>query len=280
MAMFVAEAKLVCELVHENIVQIYQLGRRRGEYYIVMEFVDGLPLRAFMDRHIQHRRRVPVELAVHIASRVARGLAYAHAFRDRSGRRLDIVHCDVCPLNILLTTEGLPKLSDFGFAKARSMPELGEGWLTGKIRYMAPEQAARRPVDFRADIYALGAVLFEMLAQSPVRPDGSDPAAVAFADIPVPWDRLPDVLDAGVAAARRRALDPDPARRFDDTNELARSLEYCIYKDGYGPTIQTVEAYLRRYFPDLYLHEGAASAGGGASAASDPDADTLVQPRR
>jgi len=276
MEMFVAEAKLVCDLVHENIVQIYQLGRRgAGEYYIVMEFVDGLPLRAFLDRHLQQRRHIPGPLAVHIASRIARGLAYAHAFHDRSGRRLDIVHCDVCPSNILLTTEGLAKLSDFGIAQALSMPTLGDRWLTGKIRYMAPEQAARGPVDFRADIYALGAVLFEMLAQTPVRPDGSDPAAVPFAEIPVPWERLPEGLDAGVIEALRRALDPDPARRYEDTGEFARALEYCIYKDGYGPTIQTVEAYLRRYFPDLYRMETAAPR----PPAADPAAETVVEPR-
>lgn len=272
MELFIAEAKLVCDLVHENIVQIYQLGRRVGVgYYIVMELVEGISLRAFLDRHIQRRRRIPGPLAVHIASRVARGLAYAHGFHDRAGRRLNIVHRDVCPANILLTTEGLAKLTDFGIANALAMPKFGERWLAGKIRYMAPEQAARRPVDFRADQYALGATLFELLAQTPVRPDTSDPRREDFGAIPTPWDRLPEGTDEGVVAALRRALDPDPARRFPDTNEMARALEYCIYRDGYGPTIQTVEAYLRRYFPDLYLREKAVRAS------TAPLAETIAE---
>ncbi len=274
MELFVAEAKLVSDLVHENIVQIYQLGRREdGGYYIVMELVEGLPLRAFLDRHIQQRRRIPGPLAVHIASRIARGLAYAHSFHDRAGRRLNIVHRDVCPANILLTTEGLAKLTDFGIANALAMPKFGERWLAGKIRYMAPEQAARQAVDFRADQYALGATLFELLSQTPVRPDDSDPRREDFTAIAVPWDRLPEGTDDGVIETLRRALDPDPARRYPDTNEMARALEYCIYRDGYGPTIQTVEAYLRRYFPDLYLRS---PAGAGTDA---PLAETIMDER-
>ncbi len=260
MKMFIAEAKLVCDLVHENIVQIHQLGRlRSGEYYIVMEFVDGISLRAFLDRHIRWGRRIPSPLAVHMVSRIARGLAYAHEFHDRNGRRLNIVHRDVCPSNILITTEGLAKLTDFGVAKAIAMPAFGDRWLTGKIRYMAPEQAACGTVDFRADIFSLGAVLFELLAQTPIRPDDADPRKSSFADIPVPWDRLPRGTDPGVVEILHIALDPDPHRRFPTTNEMGQALEYCIYKDGYGPTIQAVESYMRQHFPDLYVRnaEGA-----------------------
>jgi len=274
MELFVAEAKLVCDLVHENIVQIYQLGRRAaGGYYIVMEFVDGLPLRRFLDRHIERGARIPEPLAVHIVSRIARGLAYAHTFHDRCGRCLHIVHRDVCLGNVLITTEGLAKLTDFGIAKALPMQIIGDDWLTGKIRYMSPEQAAREKVDFRSDIYSLGAVLFEMLAHETIRPHDADPRRTPFAEIPVPWPLLPKETGAEVVDLLRTALDPDPAKRFQETSEMARALEYYIYKDGYGPTIQTVEAYMRKHFPELYCFEAPApSAESPAPAAADETA--------
>jgi serine/threonine protein kinase len=253
MALFAAEAKLVSDLVHENIVQILQLGRLPDrQYYIIMELVEGLSLYQFMLGHQARGMRIPEPLVVHIASRIARGLAYAHGFKDGTGRLLGIVHRDVCPKNVLITNEGLAKLTDFGIAKARHTTIIDDRWLTGKTKYMSPEQAARQAVDFRADIFALGAVMFEMLAGLPIRPPDADPLHPDFLSIPVPWDRLPADVGPELAVILRRMLDPVPDRRFQDTRELARALEYYIYKDGYGPTIQTVEEYLRHNFPDLY----------------------------
>lgn len=261
--LFIAEAKLVSDLVHENIVQIYQLGRRPdGACYIVMEFVAGLSLREFLRQHLARRRPVPVPLAVHMASRVARGLAYAHARCDAEGRPMGIVHRDICPNNILITTEGLTKITDFGVAKALPHRIIGDDWLTGKARYMAPEQAARRPVDFRADQYALGVVLFELLTGAPPRGEMADPHRDDFSRLPVPWERLPSGLGGDLIGILRRALDVDPAARYADTAEMARELELHIYRDGYGPTIQTVEGYLRAEFPKLYEARNAMAPSG------------------
>lgn len=251
--LFLAEAKLVSDLVHENIVQIYQLGQvPGGAYYMVMEYVHGIPLSEFVAYHVQRGVQAPEPLAVHIASRIARGLAYAHAFQDRTGQPLRIVHRDVCPNNILITAEGLSKLTDFGVATAAKQTGISRNWLAGKVKYMSPEQAAVRAVDFRTDMYSLGAVLFEILSGKPIRPPDSDPAEQDFAKIPVPWDVLPARTGKDLVEILRRMLDPDPAKRFQDTGEAARALEYYIYRDGYGPTIQTVEAYLRKAFPHLY----------------------------
>lgn len=255
MALLAAEAKLVSNLVHENIVQILQLGRLPNrQYYIIMELVEGLSLYEFILGHQVQGIRIPEPLAVHIASRIARGLAYAHAFKDEFGRPLGIVHRDVCPKNVLITNEGLAKLTDFGVAKAVHNSIIDDTWLTGKIKYMAPEQAARQPVDFRADIFSLGAVLFEMLTGMPIRPPDADPTKPGFLFIPVPWDKLPEETGRDLVMILKRMLAPDPDNRFQDTRELARALEFHIYKDGYGPTIQTVEEYLRRHFPHLYEH--------------------------
>ena len=254
MKLFIAEAKLVSGLVHENIVQTYQLGRLEdGTYYIVMEFVEGLSLRHFMAYHAANGQPPPEPLIIHIVSRIARGLAYAHSFKDREGRPLEIVHRDVCPNNVLITTEGLAKLIDFGVAKALTHKIIDDHWLTGKVPYMSPEQAARRPVDFHSDIYSLGAVLFEMLSGTTIRPAEIDPRQLSSHDMEIPWNRLPAQTDPEVITILKHALAPDPQDRFANASAFGRALEYHIYKNGYGPTIQTVEEYLRQHFPRLYI---------------------------
>ena len=269
MKMFIDEAKLVSGLVHENIVQIYQLGwLPDGTYYIVMEFVEGLPLRQFLSKHLDMNTHPPEPLSVHIISRIARGLAYAHSFRDREGRGLEIVHRDVCPSNILITTEGLAKLTDFGVAKALPHTVIGDDWLTGKVAYMSPEQAARHPVDFRSDIFSLGAVMFELLSGVPIRSEDIQPQRVEKVQVNPPWEKLPATTDPEVLGILRRALAPAAEDRYRSAAEFARALEYHIYKDGYGPTIQTVEEYMRKVFPELYAHEKA--KGAPAERISDP----------
>ena len=248
-----AEAKLVAGLVHENIAQMYLLGALEdGRRYVVMEYVQGMSLMQMMIRLWHKMKLLPEPLSVHIVSRIARGLGYAHNYCDRTGERLGIVHRDVCPSNILITTEGLAKLIDFGVAKAATMTIIGDNWQTGKIAYMSPEQANRKPVDSRSDIYALGAVLFELLAGRPMRNVEKEGSPEDLSSQPVPWKYVEDQAGEDLVAILRQMLDPNPIKRFDSANDAARALEEYIYRDGYGPTIQTVEAYMRENFPDLY----------------------------
>lgn len=268
--LLVAEAKLVSDLVHENIAQMYLLGTDPdGRHYVVMEHVAGLSLYDLMVRHWEVQRRMPQPLAIHIVSRIARGLAYAHQFRDETGHPLMIVHRDVCPSNILVTLEGLAKLIDFGVAKARTMTIISDKWQTGKTAYMSPEQAKREPVDFRSDIFALGSVLFELLAARPMRLTDDETAPEDVADEPVNWEYLGKGVDADLRAILARMLALKPHERYDDTNAMARDLEEYIYRDGYGPTIQTVEAYMRELCPDLYTRDGGEGSG--------PEDETVVK---
>lgn len=253
--LFIAEAKLVANLVHENIVQIYQLGKTGGSYYFVLEYINGISLYDFITLHAHRQKQIPCELAVFIASRVVRGLAYAHNRKDPYGRPLNIVHCDVCPHNILITSEGLPKLTDFGIAKATSMVRSGFG-LSGKLLFMSPEQAKQQRIDFRSDIYSLGAVLFNMLTRKAIRdPDGDFNAVLEQAQTgAVNWDEVSG-LDGELVGILRRMLAPDPRDRYPSTDELARDLEYHIYKDGYGPTIVALANYMQERLPHLYRPE-------------------------
>ncbi len=255
--LFIDEAKLVADLVHENIVQIYQLGNGEldaGEegYFIVMEYVHGLPLAEFIHFHGVTDMDLPVELAVFITSRIARGLAYAHSRLTADGDPMHIVHRDVCPNNILITTEGLPKLGDFGVAKAaNNLFSPTDRSLIGKMLYMSPEQASRELADHRTDIYALGMVLFELLAMRQARePWQIDPLPAAKRGA-VDWDALPAGVPADLRTILEKMLAFAPADRYEDTSQLAYELEYFIYHKGYGPTVVTLEKYLCEHFPYL-----------------------------
>ena len=115
---FIGEARLVADLIHTNIVQTYHLGQTGGQYFMTMEFVRGVNLEQFIERHVEMGRQVPVDIAAFIASRVCRGLSYAHNKRDSDGRLLGIVHRDVNPKNVMLAIEGDVKLTDFGAARS------------------------------------------------------------------------------------------------------------------------------------------------------------------
>ena len=161
---FVGEARLVADLIHTNIVQTYHLGTIKGQYFMVMEYVNGVNLEEFIFQHRCLGRPIPIEIAVFIISRICRGLAYAHDKRDTNGRLLGIVHRDVNPKNIMLAQEGDVKLTDFGIAKAFDLMYNEEGEvIAGKDEYLSPEQAERQITDARADLFCCGIVMAELL---------------------------------------------------------------------------------------------------------------------
>ena len=265
---FVSEAMLVANLIHENIVQIYQLGKVKKEYYFVLEYVDGISLYDFMDFHTKTKQVLPAPLGVFIASRIARGLAYAHTRVDADDKPMNIVHCDVCPHNILLNTEGVPKLTDFGIARA-SVRKLDRG-IAGKLPFVSPEQIEiGRNLDFHSDIYSLGVVLFFMLSGKLPRP--TDKAMKDLVPLirenQINWELLPGNIDADLRRLLEKMLAKDPTDRFASTSDLARELEYYIYKDGYGPTIVTLATYMKKTLPGLF---------GTSSGSSDENGKTIV----
>lgn len=162
--MLTDEAKLVVNLSHANIVQVYDLGRVGNDYFISMEYIDGINMRDLIERSKELGEPIPPEIVVYIACEVCRGLDYAHNKRDPSGKPLKIVHRDVSPQNILVSYEGGVKIVDFGIAKAAmNLSQTNIGTLKGKVTYMAPEQAFGKPVDGRTDIFSLGIVFYELL---------------------------------------------------------------------------------------------------------------------
>ena len=254
--LFIGEAKLVADLVHENIVQVYDLGLADDNYYIVMEYVDGLNLEVFIRAHLDQGLPLPADLGAFIASRVCRGLDYAHQRTDREGLPLGIVHRDISPKNVLLNYEGVVKITDFGIAKAREVMEQDEELLVGRLEYMPPEQATRKPTDARSDIYALGVLTHELLT-------GELPSRGAWSlqrlhrlglSYPKPLQETRPDIPEDLAAIVDRALQPDPADRFQTAADMGYAFEYHLYHDGYGPTNVTLRDYLKEHFPSLVAH--------------------------
>jgi eukaryotic-like serine/threonine-protein kinase len=163
--MFLDEARTSAALSHSNCVQTFDIGVGDNTYFIVMEYVDGADLKALIEHRRQFGQRVPTEAACYICLKICEGLAYAHEARDASGQVLGIVHRDMSPPNVLITRNGEVKIVDFGLAKANSQLEESEpGIIKGKFSYLSPEAARGESVDARTDVFAVGIMLWEMLA--------------------------------------------------------------------------------------------------------------------
>ena len=286
--MFIGEAKLVADLVHENIIQVYQLDRTDNTLYIVMEYIDGIDLSAFMARHADVGREVPVDLAAFIVSRVCRGLDYAHKKRDGQGGLLGVVHRDVTPRNIMITGQGVVKLGDFGVAKAHKLLASREGAvLMGKAPYMSPEQADYKDTDGRSDLFSLGTVFYRLLTGVSVfKSDevGSTLRNVIRAEVP-PVTSINQGVPVELEAILMKALARNPEDRYRSAGEMGYALEYFMYHDGFGPTNVALEAYLHELLPELALTDAGGSApsrvsvdiGDQATLVAHPDALTKIQ---
>lgn len=256
--LFIGEAKLVADLVHQNIVQIYKLGKVENNWYIAMEYVHGVNLRELMEKHSQLGTKIPVDLGAFVVSRACRGLEYAHNKTDLEGVPLGVVHRDINPNNIMLAIEGEVKITDFGVAKAKNLMEDKEGSvIMGKAPYMSPEQAKGQVTDRRSDVFSLGIVMFELLTGESLFGHGEDAKAimenVCKAELPKPRELNPEIPE-DLEKIIFKALERDVNKRYSDAGKLGYDLEYFMYHKGYGPTIQTLEKHLRLLFPQLYVH--------------------------
>jgi len=235
-AMFLDEARLSAHLSHSNVAQVFDIGvGSDNAYFIVMEYVDGSDLKSVIEFLRKTKRNFPVEVAIHIAEKICEGLSYAHEAKNADGQPLRIVHRDVSPANVLITKYGEVKIVDFGLAKATSQLEKSEpGIVKGKFGYLSPEAAQGIEVDPRTDVFAVGIILWEMLAQKRLFLGENDLATVMMVRLaavpplaPINKD-VPPELEKVI----QRALARDPEKRFQSARELGRALNELLFELG------------------------------------------------
>jgi eukaryotic-like serine/threonine-protein kinase len=228
LGMFLDEARLSTQLNHGNVVQTYEIGTEGERHVIVMEYLDGQPLSAILQRCSTTNTPLPIALYLRVILHVLDGLHYAHELRSYDGTELALVHRDVSPHNVFVSYHGQVKVLDFGIAKAStSSSQTSTGLLKGKIAYMAPEQMAGSDLDRRADIYAVGCLLWELAAGSKLWKDV--PNAVIFrkvmnGEIPSPRSVNPE-CDDELERIVMKALSPDPGARFATALDLHDQIE-------------------------------------------------------
>jgi serine/threonine-protein kinase len=225
--MLISEARIASRLSHANICQVYELGDEAGQLYIVMEYLDGVSLLPLLRKASKTNAKLDFGFIAGVIAQTCDALHYAHELRERNGETMGLVHRDVTPANIFLTESGVAKLLDFGIAKAKgASANTQTGAVKGKYAYMAPEQLRGGEIDRRVDVFALGVVLYEMLALRRLFQRATDYLTFrAVMEQPIPDIRRfrPDEPDA-LAGALARALDRAPANRFDTARQLASAV--------------------------------------------------------
>jgi hypothetical protein len=245
--MFIDEAKLAAQLTHPNIVQIFDLGKAGNSYYIAMEYVNGHDLRTLVRKVREYGPPLPEQVAAFVAMKVAAALDYAHRKRGFDDRELKLVHRDISPQNVILSTEGAVKLVDFGIAKAASKASHTiAGALKGKLLYMSPEQATGQPLDNRSDLYSLGLVLFELLTGERCFQSDSELGVLEK----VRLGRIANLtalnpnVSRDMASIVNRALQKSVDHRYPSARFMERDLREYLQRQGTHITEHDVAEYM------------------------------------
>ncbi len=232
--MFLDEAKLVAQLNHPNIATLYDLGSENGLYYLALEYVPGFDLMTISLEHERKGEWIPAEVVAKLMSEVAAALHYAHDAVDTAGKPLQIIHRDVSPHNIMLSTSGDVKVIDFGVAKAASKHHRTQaGLVKGKYAYMAPEQVLGLAIDRRVDVYAMGLVMYELLAnQRAIAGDLEVDQITNARDSNIkPIEQIRPNLTEPLKLILRSCLQPNPNDRYPTADALRADLEkYLAYE--------------------------------------------------
>ncbi|WP_254626360.1 serine/threonine-protein kinase [Myxococcus sp. CA039A] len=221
------EARVVVRLTHPNIARVYAMGEVEGQLYLSMEYVRGKTLSRLSYRLRQLGRMMPLGIILHLGERLCEGLAYAHDATDEEGHALHLVHRDLSPANVCISYDGEVKIIDFGAAQSTlKEQQTAPRVVIGNLTYMSPEQARKRFVDRRADVYAVGVLLWELCAWKPLSQRGDPVERWRRAAYPQ-WENAGkhrQGLPSSVDAFLMRALTAEPANRFPDAAAMGAEL--------------------------------------------------------
>ncbi len=269
--MFLDEARLSMLLTHANIVQVFDVGRSGDTYFIVMEFVDGYNLRRVFQKAVEVGYRIPLEIACFIMMETCKGLAHAHEKTDETGKHLHIVHRDLSPPNIMISKSGEVKITDFGLAKAMTQLTVTDpGVVKGKFSYLSPEATEGQTVDHRADVFAAGVVLWEILANRRLFLGKSDQGTVELvrkAEVP-PLSKFNAEVTDEFERIVNRALARDPRKRYTSAREFGEAIANYLFTHNLKVTGYDLAGMVQRLF------------GAGAAEGLDSPGDriaTLIQ---
>ena len=259
--MFLDELRLAGSLHHHHIVQVHDAGREGNDYFFAMEYVHGEDLRKILTRVVQREEMIPLDHVVTVGMAVGSALHHAHEQRSPDGQPLELVHRDVSPANVIVGYDGTVKVVDFGVAKAALRTvQTTAGTLRGKAAYMAPEQCAGRPLDRRADIFALGTVLWELVTAKRLFKGVNDfmtMAAIVAGKVTPPAKLRPE-LPADFEKIIMKALSPAPETRFQTAMELVVALEDMALNNIIRVSQAALATYLKALFglrPEPWLVE-------------------------
>jgi serine/threonine-protein kinase len=280
--MFLGEARLAAQLTHPNIVHIYDFGKVDHDYFIAMEFVDGVHTGQLFK--LGDADRLPPTLVARIGADAANALHYAHELRAPNGKAYGLVHRDVSPANIMVSYDGIVKLCDFGIAKAAAVGDqlTNPGQVKGKYAYMSPEQTIAAPLDGRSDVFSLAIVMWELLTGKYIvqRGDAVEAMRMIRDGKLDPIDRVAPHVPAPLAKAVMWALEPKKEQRATAA-DFAQALEAFIKSSPELATAMQLAAFVRQRFEREQTGQHSAilsapAAGGTAIASGTQGALTVM----
>jgi serine/threonine protein kinase len=254
--MFQDEARLLAELSHPNIPQVYDLGHADGYWYLAMEHVGGVTLTDLCRTAAKLNRPMPLAVAIGIVTQICMALHHAHERRDREGRPLKVVHRDVTPHNIVISADAVVKMLDFGVALTAARVDTDAGAVRGTYAYMGPEQVRGKPLDKRADVFALGVILYELTTGRRLF-RGSDieiMTAIVERDVMPPSRHVPNYPEE-LEQIVLHALQRDRSKRTVSAVHMAIALEQFSMRQGLASGALVVAHYVRSIFPYERAHE-------------------------
>ena len=259
--MFEREAEISLNLQHSNIINTIDYGEDKGQHYLVMEYMKGKNLRELIEKSKKKKSPLPISHIVYIIQEAAQGLDYAHRCTDqKTGRKLNIIHRDISPQNVMISFEGEVKILDFGIAKAESKIEATRSrTLKGKFAYMSPEQVNGDKLDLRTDVFSLGIILWEMLTHRRLFKGSNEMESlkkIAKAFIPRVQEydpNIPSVLDE----ICQKALRKDRTQRYQSTADFQKDLNHFLSKtyDKYRFSKQDFIEFIRELYAKEILQE-------------------------